>query len=88
MEIDSTETVPPPFVKTSSAYKRQVSSDNCTYVDDFKTLSRTSSPRTWTPLLLYNSPSFNLTEPLKLTQRDLKEIPCKPMVVTVEELPV
>ena len=70
-------------------YKAQVSTDGCYYVDDFKGAIRAS------PQLPIGNGIISLFQPDGNTEidpetlvTDLKEIPWKPMVVTVEELPI
>lgn len=72
-------------------YKEKVSTDGCSDVDDFKGAIKNKFP----PLLnSYASHQLRLFQPDGITEiypqtsvADLKEIPWKPMVVTVEELP-
>jgi hypothetical protein len=75
----------------NKTYKRQVSSTNCTYVDDFKDAIKNKLPHL---LNGYDAAQLTLFQPDGTTEidpetlvTDLKEIPWKPMVVTVEELP-
>jgi hypothetical protein len=73
-------------------YKDQVSTEGCSYVDDFKGAIKTK----FSPLLdSFATAQLTLLQPDGTTEidpetlvTDLEEIPWKPMVVTVEELPI
>ena len=73
-------------------YKSQVSTEGCSYVDEFKgAIKKKFSPE----LESYAPHHLTLFQPDGTTEidpetfvTDLKEIPWKPMVVTVDELPI
>jgi hypothetical protein len=70
----------------------QVSTEGCTYVDDFRTaiknkLSPLLDSCATIQLTLFQPDGTTEIEPQTAVD-DLKEIPWKPMVVTVEELPI
>jgi hypothetical protein len=75
----------------NKTYKRQVSSANCTYVDDFKDAIKSK----FSPYLdSFTAIQLTLFQPDGITEidpetpvTDLNEIPWSPLVVTVEELP-
>jgi hypothetical protein len=76
----------------NKSYKAQVSTDGCSYVDDFKGAIKTKLHHL---LAAYDAAQLTLFQPDGTTEidpetlvTDLKEIPWKPMVVTVEELPI
>jgi hypothetical protein len=76
-------------------YKRQVSSANCTYVDDFKDAIKNKYPHL---LNSYDAAQLTLFQPDGSTEIDPGEViekfnefavgPWSPLVVTVEELPI
>ena len=73
-------------------YKSQFSTANCTYVDDFRGAIKNKYPHL---LNSYDAAQLTLFQPDGSTEidpetlvTDLAEIPWKPMVVTVDELPI
>jgi hypothetical protein len=73
-------------------YKAQVSTDGCSYVDDLRTAIKNKfSPEldSYAPhhLHLFQPDGITEIDPETLVT-DLEEIPWKPMVVTVDELPI
>jgi hypothetical protein len=76
----------------NKTYKIQVSTANCTYVDDFKVAIKNKLPNL---LNGYDAAQLTLLQPDGTAEidpetlvTDLKEIPWKPILVTVEELSV
>ena len=76
----------------SKTYKDQVSTEGCSYVADF----RAAIKKKFSPFLdSFTAIQLTLFQPDGTTEidpqtsvDDLKEIPWKPMVVTVDELPI
>ena len=73
-------------------YKEQVSTYGCSNIWDFKGAIKTKLPHL---LAAYDAAQLTLFQPDGVTEidpetpvTDLKEIPWKPMVVTVDELPI
>ena len=73
-------------------YKDQVSTTGCSYVADFRAAIKAQFPKQLkgyeaNELVLFQPDGNTEIDPETLVT-DLKEIPWKPMVVTVEELPI